>query len=532
MSFELLDLTLSVLLGKKSGRSSFNLFLGIVTQTLILAVGSIIIGRLLGAAFYGIYSLSSVPATFIGLFAGLGIRSATVRFAAQYNHRDEQERVRETIMIGLSFTALIGSLLTILCFSLAHEIASIFGRIDTVFYVQIMSLTILSEALVMALQSVLVSLERTMFYSFLIILKAFLHTGLQVLFILHLWPTMSFGPLGAIMGFAIASFTTCVTGLFACYFLFIRRKSSSSTQFNLLESLKMMLKYGIPLYISRVVGGFLRQFLIIVMVIFATDILIGNYRVSSNFTVLISFFSVPIATVLFPTFSKLDFREDAETLRKMFRASVKYSSLLIVPITALVIILSQPLVSTLYGATYESAPLFLSLSSLGFLYVGLGQFSISAILNAQGETKKSMILGLANVTIGLPLALILVPYFQIVGIIAAIIISGAPQVIIGSLWVKRQFNVSIEWRISTGIILLSLITGLMTFGVINLFNLNSWLQLIVGATILSAIFIVLAPLSGIINSDDVQNLRTIFSETGLGSILLHIPLKVMAKLCR
>lgn len=65
----------------------------------------------------------------------------------------------------------------------------------------------------------------------------------------------------------------------------------------------------------------------------------------------------------------------------MFRASAKYTSLVIVPITALVIVLAKPLVSTLYDATYESAPFFLSLSALVFLYVGLGQFSISGILN-------------------------------------------------------------------------------------------------------------------------------------------------------
>lgn len=278
------------ILGKKSAKGSFNIFLGIVTQGIILAIGAIIVGRLLGSALYGFYTLSSVPASFIGLFAGLGIRNATVRFAARYNHRNEQKKVKETIITGLSFTALLGVLLSILCFSLAHPIANLFGRPDAEFLVQIMSLTIFSNVLIVASQSVFVGLERTGFYSLIVVLGAILHSGLQLLFILQLWPPSSFGTLGVIVGYATASFTTCAVGLAICYFLFIRRIGPPLAELELLKSFKTMFHYGIPLYISRVVGGFLRQFLSVLMAMSASDTLIGNYKVSLNFTVLISFF--------------------------------------------------------------------------------------------------------------------------------------------------------------------------------------------------------------------------------------------------
>lgn len=499
---------------------------------MILAIGAIVIGRLLGSAFYGLYTLSSVPASFIGLFGGFGFRSATVRFAAQYNHRNEQKKVKETIIIGLSFTALLGILGSILCFSLANPIANLFGRPDSEFLVQIMSLTIFSNALIMASQSVFVGLERTGFYSFIVVLWAMLHAGLQTLLIIQVWPPSNFGALGVVVGYAVASFVTCVVGLTICFFVFIRRIRVSFAELELYKTFKAMFHYGIPLYISRVVGGFLSQFLIMLMAIYASDALIGNYRVSLNFTVLISFFVAPIGTVLFPTFSKLDFRNDAETLRKMFRASVKYTSLIIVPVTTLVIALSKPLVSTLYGATYESAPFFLSLYALFFLYAGLGQYSIIGILNGQGETRKSMVLGLANVAVGLPLAIVLAPRFQIVGLIVATVISGFPLIVLGSVWVKRLYNVSIDWIVTGKIFLLSLIAGLTAFGSVNISSLPNWMQLFVGTTVLSAIFVVLAPLFGIVNLDDIQNLRTLLSEMGSAAAVLYIPLKIMSKLCR
>ena len=84
----MVSMTLPTMLGKKSAKGSFNLFVGVVTQSIILAIGAIIVGRLLGSAFYVLYTLSSVPASFIGLFAGFGIRNATIKFEAQYNLRN------------------------------------------------------------------------------------------------------------------------------------------------------------------------------------------------------------------------------------------------------------------------------------------------------------------------------------------------------------------------------------------------------------------------------------------------------------
>ena len=174
---------------------------------------------------------------------------------------------------------------------------------------------------------------------------------------------------------------------------------------------------------------------------------------------------------------------------------------------------------------------FLSLSTLIFLYASLGQFSISDILNGQGETRKNMILDLSNAAVGWPLAIVLVPYFQIVGLIMTTIFSGIPRIVLGSFWVKKLYNISIDWGVTAKIFLLSLIAGLITFSSVNPFNLPDWMQLLVGITVLSAISSVLAPLFKVVNSDDIQNLRTIFSETGSASAILRIPPKFMSKLC-
>jgi O-antigen/teichoic acid export membrane protein len=45
-------------LGKTSATGSFQLFVGVVTSTVIMAVGTIILGRLMSPPEYGLYSVA------------------------------------------------------------------------------------------------------------------------------------------------------------------------------------------------------------------------------------------------------------------------------------------------------------------------------------------------------------------------------------------------------------------------------------------------------------------------------------------
>ena len=112
---------------------------------------------------------------------------------------------------------------------------------------------------------------------------------------------------------------------------------------------------------------------------------IGNYNLAINFSVLITFFATPVTTMLFPAFSKLDFQKDNETLKNVFQYSVKYATLIVVPITALVIALAQPGIATIYQGRYAEAPLFLALFSLTYLLYCFRKLECSHLLNGQGS---------------------------------------------------------------------------------------------------------------------------------------------------
>jgi putative peptidoglycan lipid II flippase len=291
-----------------------------------------------------------------------------------------------------------------------------------------------------------------------------------------------------------------------------------------------MFRYGLPLSISTILTGFLIQFYNFMMAIYITDFMIGNYQAAVRFTVLITFFTVPIATVLFPAFSKLNPEKELETLRTIFQSSIKYASLLTIPATAAIMVLSTPLVFTLFGEEYSHAPLFLTLYAISYLYTALGNLSLGNFLNGQGKTIITMRLTLITLATGLPLGFLLIPRFGITGLIISTLVSGLPSLATGLWWIRKHFGVTVDWKSSTKILAASAAAAIITQLILSQLHTLRWISLIVGGTIFSISYLITTPLIRAVNTDDIKNLRQMLSELGPLSHILNLPLNLIEKL--
>ncbi|MCK5593421.1 polysaccharide biosynthesis C-terminal domain-containing protein, partial [Candidatus Bathyarchaeota archaeon] len=247
---------------------------------------------------------------------------------------------------------------------------------------------------------------------------------------------------------------------------------------------------------------------------------------------LITFFATPISTVLFPAFSKLNPQKETDTLRNVFQFSVKYAALLVVPAAAALIALSQPAISTLFGEKYTYAPLYLALIAISYLYTAFGNLSLGNLINGQGKTRFTLKLTLITSAIGLPLSLLLIPKFGIVGLITTTLTAGIPSLIIGLWWIRKHFTVTIDWTSSAKILITSTLAALIAHTIISQLTLPNWAKLIIGATAFLATYATTTPLIGAINKTDIQNLREMLNELGPISHLSKLPLDIIEKLAR
>jgi len=500
-------------MGKVSATGSFQLFIGKSTSTIIMAIGTIILARLMLPAEYGLYTIALVPSLTISLFHDWGISVAMAKYIAQYKAINKNEDIRDIIAIGLIFKVATGLALSLLSLFLASFIATtIFNRPETAPLISIASIAILSQSLLTASQSNFTGFERMKLTSFTMICQSIIKSTVAPLLVL-----VGYGAIGAVLGYTFSLLVAAILGLTMLYFLLFKNlKKSSPRRTDKIKTLKTMLRYGVPLSISTILGAFLIQFYAFLMVFYCSNVMIGNYQIAINFASLLTFFTFPIATVLFPAFSKLDPQNEPRLLKTVFTSSVKYTAMLLVPATAAVMVLSKPMISTLFGEQYVYAPFFLTIYVIGNLFSGLGSLSMGTLLTGLGETKTLMKLSLLTLLIGLPLAFLLIPNLGIIGVILGTLFAGVPSMFLGLHWIWKHYKVTADWGSCAKIFVASTIAAATTYLFLNFLNTVEWLKLITGGIVFLTTYIIVAPSIGAIFQDDITNLRAMLS--GLGFI--------------
>jgi O-antigen/teichoic acid export membrane protein len=258
----------------------------------------------------------------------------------------------------------------------------------------------------------------------------------------------------------------------------------------------------------------------------------GNYVVAVNFSVLLTFFTIPISTVLFPAFAKLDPQNEIELVRNVFASSIKYTSVLVMPATMFLMALSGPIVGTLYGAKYVSAPFFLTICVIGSLFAVVGSLSISGFLYGLGETRIVMIQSIVAVAIGLPLGIVLIPMFGITGLIIASVVAGLPSMFWALYWVWKHYKARADFASSAKIFAASAIAAVLAYLPMVFLDTANWIKLILGLVIFLAVYVFGAPLIGAVSLSDINSLRTMFSGMSSISKIIDIPLKAAEKAAR
>lgn len=514
-------------MGKVSAAGSLQLFIGKAASTIILAVGTIILARLMLPAEYGLYSIALIPAMMINLFRDWGVGSAMIKYIAHFRAANKDENLHDTIVAGVAFEVTAGLILSLLSLLLANFIAStIFHRPESTPLISIASATIFSTSLLTASQSSFIGFERMELNSIIMICQSIVKSVAAPLLVFF-----GYGALGAVLGYTLSLLVSGIIAVTLLYFLLFKNlRKTKKSRAKISETLKKMLHYGVPLSISSILGGFRLQLYGFLMAFFCADAMIGNYQVAVNFAVLLTFFTYPISTVLFPAFSKLDSKNDPELLRTVFTSSVKYTTLLLVPATIAVMVLSKPMIYTLFGDKWTYAPFFLSLYVIGNLFASVGSLSMGSLLTGLGETKMLMKLSLLSLSFAIPLALALIPTLGITGVILGTIFAGLPSMFIGLRWIWKRYQTKADFKSSAKIFAASTVAALITYMSLNFLNTTEWIRLMVGATVFIGAYILTAPTIGAINQSDINNLRKMFSDLGIISKIMNFPLRLTERI--
>jgi O-antigen/teichoic acid export membrane protein len=481
------------------------LFSGQVLATIIAAVGSILIARLLGPDLYGVYSLSLVVPSFLLLFTDFGISPALTMFSAKLM-KEGSNRLASMIRHACTFKALTSTIILFIGLIFSDFLsATIIRRPELAPLVRITVFVVLFNGLLSAFNSTLIGFNDMKNSALLNTMISITRSILSPLLII-----MGFGVLGAVLGYVSSYLLASITGALLLYFSHYRKLPRTDGNFR--KDLGAMLGYGSFLYFSGTLGGALGVYQGMILAWFATNSMIGNFNVAVIITTAIVLLADPITTALFPAFSSLN--PSGEEIKRMFRWATKYSAMLVIPASVFISVESKDIIHLIYGKEYGLAPAFLSLYCITFLYAGFGSIVLGSFFNGIGQTKVNFMATVIQAIFFIPLAFLLTRSYSVLGLIGAMLISNLPPLIY-SLWMaSKRFGVNIDFR-SSSLIYASSFVSAIPLLLFSCLPLSPLVTLILSAAIYLLMYLTMMPLIGCIKSVDMENLELIFGKIKL-----------------
>jgi O-antigen/teichoic acid export membrane protein len=495
-------------IAKKATRGGLFLFIGNASSTVILAVGAILVARLLGPFSYGLYTLSLTIPTLLVALADVGMNYALIRLPAKVRAEGDYARADRLIRLGFAVKLAVGAIAFLACYFGSTGFAAIaLSRPELASFIQLASLMILFQAIYDAMNNAFIGQDLMQYSASTQIMQAVLKGTLGPAFVL-----IGLGITGAISGYLLALAAAGTTG---ATILFTRHARSSTRTTDLASTeVRTLLSYGLPLYLASIFGVFLTQYQTIVLAHFASNVEIGNFGATWNFTSFMTILTYPITTAMFPMFSKMDPESQRSDLARGFVLAVKYTSLLMIPASVAVMVFSRDLIYLTYGSLYTFAPQYLVLLSALYLLTAISYLVLGSFLNGVAETRTVVKMSVLMVAVYLPLGPALAWLWGPYGVLVAYILSSAASTVYGIRQTSAKYFARPNLGAGGRILVAASVAAVPAIALTHLDPLGvGAVDLVVGALVYVLVYLTLVPALGAVSNQDILNLRTILGGT-------------------
>jgi O-antigen/teichoic acid export membrane protein len=234
-------------MGKSSATGSFQLLIGVVGSTVIMALGTLVLGWLLSRDQLGLYGVAVIPAGMITFFRDWGVNAAMTKEIAHLRATGKEAEIHDVIVSGVVFEVISGAILSLVCFALAGLMASFLKMPDATPLISITSIYIFAGAIAAAAGNTFIGFEKMNLNSLTTILTAIVKTSVGPLLVI-----LGYGAFGATLAYSLSLLVGSIIGITIVFFVLFRplRKLKVGKR-DIRKTLKSMLAYGVPLTVSN-----------------------------------------------------------------------------------------------------------------------------------------------------------------------------------------------------------------------------------------------------------------------------------------
>ena len=461
------------------------------------------VGRILGPAEYGRYSIIVTMTTMIIILIGNGIPTAMSKYLAEIFESAPEKilgikykaiRLQAILMLGV--TAVFFFAAPILAWAL-HD-----ASLTPLF--QLSSLIIPAFAAASFYFYYFTGLH---FFRLQAFLKTMRALG-RVIFIISF--AYFFGVRGAVSGYIAAPIFVFTIALLCDIFIthryFPAVKQSKSTV--IAFSGKTLLTYAWPLTLFLLFYEFILTLdLYFVKSLLGSDYLTGIYNAAITVGRIPYYLFYALTIILLPAISKTTAERNTEETKSLVSKSLRLMTLLLFPLVTLMIAYSSQILHLFYGAKYIEAaePMNIFTVGVGFL---TAFYVLSFALNGANLVKVPMKLALFGFLGMIILNFLLIPKLALIGAALSTTLVSLILMIAILIYTKRHFDIHIPIKT----FFLSFTSSIIITLLAKLFPIGAFSFIFSGA-ILFFFYFALLKLFGELTPEDIQPFRKLFRKT-------------------
>jgi O-antigen/teichoic acid export membrane protein len=282
------------------------------------------------------------------------------------------------------------------------------------------------------------------------------------------------------------------------------------------------LQYGWPVYLSVLASGLVAPAINTVLALSVSNAQIGGYTAAVTFGSLVTLFTYPISTALFPLFSRRV--DDHSAVGKTYQTATWFTGVLVSPVAFFIVAFSRPLMVSVYGRAYSFGAGYLALFSIIYLLAGVGSLAWSALLNGIGHTRDVLATTALGSVVSVGGAILLIRTVGVSGAIEGQILGNVVMLGAGTWMVRRRLGVGLGLTSTWKVYLSAGLTAVICYPISLLFRTPE-ISLVIGAVAYVLVFIPVLSILRTMDKDAITSLRSYLGFSSLVSRPLEMAIK-------
>lgn len=371
-------------------------------------VSQVALARLLGAQFYGFFTLGVAVVNGVHIVSRFGMENGVVRYVAHHREHGDEARVRGTIVQALLITLSISLVLSLVMFFGAGVIADRLPRDAPQMVLVLRAFAfVLPFFVFMSMTAWATQGFQTVTYAAYV--QQLIRPGLFLLFI-GVCYVIGAGIVGVIAAYALAMFLAGLAGLYYLRKLFpplFDRRANTKFE------TKALFGVSVPMSITQG-AQYLNNFsAILILGAFAAGSPVGIFNAAARTATFLTAVRFAFSGIFSPIISGLHARQDREEMGRLYK-DVSRWIFTGAFVLFLVIVVFAPQVMSVFGASFGQGVTALVIVAIAQLYsssVG----PAPRMLAMTGNQNFAMIATSIAAVTGVVVSLILIPRYEILG---------------------------------------------------------------------------------------------------------------------